>query len=355
MPAAGGMHPGAATVGTRSNVTDVGPVPATAARVDAGSGDGAAVQRDARSAGAAVAPPLGAIAAASPEGAARAFDDVIRRMPAAPSALPMSWRPLATAVIGQQRVRVSTNTGSRAALAAAGKVAATTGDTIHLARPLAGPADAPLLAHELTHVAAPSPRPRFFDDDRDSPEERRAEAIAAVIRRSPVLPRPAAGGSTPSVLGRTAPVISRHRAAPAPAPSPGTTSADDLVQRLAGGPGSDQRSGGSRGSGHSVGSGPAPTAPGPRRAPTTIQRTPGVLDAPPAVVPGEGSSAPSSSSSGGAAPASTSATSNQTLPLLNRQLDTSGLLDLADWIIEQIEDRIDRELDRRGGRYRGGF
>src|SRR5690606_30698437 len=109
--------------------------------------------------------------------------EVLRRAPAAPAPLPRHWRPLARAITGTRHVRVSTNSGSRAALRAAGKVAATTGDVIHLARPLRSEADAPLLAHELTHVASPSPAPRFFDDHRDSPEERRAELVADVIRR----------------------------------------------------------------------------------------------------------------------------------------------------------------------------
>jgi hypothetical protein len=29
--------------------------------------------------------------------------------------------------------------------------------------------------------------------------------------------------------------------------------------------------------------------------------------------------------------------------------------DLMDWIMEQLEDRIAQELERRGGRYRGDF
>ncbi len=250
----------------------------------------------------------------------------------------MSWRPLASAIVGPRRVRVSTSTGSRAALAAAGKVAATTGDTIHLARPLTGASDAPLLAHELTHVAAPSPLARFYDDDRDSPEERRAQTIAEVIRRSPVLPRPTAGGPTPSVLGRPAPaaVVRRHvAAAPAVTPSaPGTVSADDLAQRLSG-----------RSPASTIRRSPTSTA---SRAPAapTIQRT---LEQETSEV--EDTEQPSTVR----APGSSPSTAARTWPILNRDLDTSGLLDLADWIMEQIEDRIERELDRRGGRYRGGF
>ena len=76
--------------------------------------------------------------------------------------------------------------GLRRALARVGKLAATTGDTIHLASPRPAPE---VIAHELTHVAHPSPVPRFFDDDDRGPEERQAEQVAAIMRRAPILPR----------------------------------------------------------------------------------------------------------------------------------------------------------------------
>jgi hypothetical protein len=47
--------------------------------------------------------------------------------------------------------------------------------------------------------------------------------------------------------------------------------------------------------------------------------------------------------------------SARTWPMLTQGVDSSGLHDLADWIMEQIHERIEREFERRGGRYRGGF
>jgi len=44
-----------------------------------------------------------------------------------------------------------------------------------------------------------------------------------------------------------------------------------------------------------------------------------------------------------------------TWPVLSGQLDSSSLTNFVDWIMEQLEDRIGRELERRGGRYRGEF
>ena len=133
-----------------------------------------------------------------------------------PRAIPVTYRPLATAIVGDRPVHVSTGTASRRALAKVGKVAATTGDTIHLASP---PTSAEVIAHELTHVAHPSPVARFFDDDDHSPEERRAEQVAAIMRRAPILPR------TTAAAAAAGPGAPRRRARPTVAP------ASDVVRR----------------------------------------------------------------------------------------------------------------------------
>jgi hypothetical protein len=76
-----------------------------------------------------------------------------------------------------------TGPGTAAALAAAGKTAATVGGVIHLRRPLdRSPRSAEIVAHELVHVARPSPQPRFFGDDRHSAEERLAERTGGLAR-----------------------------------------------------------------------------------------------------------------------------------------------------------------------------
>jgi hypothetical protein len=115
-----------------------------------------------------------------------------------PDVLPSSYRPMADAITGGRRVLLSTDSSSRRALQAVGKVAATTNDTIHL-----DPTAAPrrhideVMAHELTHVAHPSATPRFFDDIDHSPEERKAEQVAAIIARSPLAPNAPASSRAP--------------------------------------------------------------------------------------------------------------------------------------------------------------
>ena len=94
---------------------------------------------------------------------------------------------------------LSTDTASRKALRSVGKVAATTGDTIHLDRQAIPTARLDeVMAHELTHIAHPSPTPRFFDDLDDSPEERTAEHVGRIMARSPMAPSASCdtGGST---------------------------------------------------------------------------------------------------------------------------------------------------------------
>jgi hypothetical protein len=114
------------------------------------------------------------------------LSETVRRRPAP---LPTTYRPLADAIAGPRPVMLSTDSASRKALRSVGKVAATTGDTIHLdQRSIPSARLAEVMAHELTHIAHPSPTPRFFDDIDDSPEERRAEQVAKVMARSPLAP-----------------------------------------------------------------------------------------------------------------------------------------------------------------------
>ncbi|MFP3907169.1 MAG: DUF4157 domain-containing protein [Acidimicrobiales bacterium] len=108
---------------------------------------------------------------------------------------------MARAIVARpDRVRVSTDDASRRALASVGKLAATAGDVVHLARPLdETPRSVDILAHELTHVANPSPLVRFYDDRRGGAEERLADKVGEVMAKAPVgsppASPPAAGGS----------------------------------------------------------------------------------------------------------------------------------------------------------------
>src|SRR5690606_20587826 len=97
-----------------------------------------------------------------------------------------------------RRVKISTGPASRAALAAAGKAAATVGTTIHLPTALTtSPEHQELISHELTHVAAAPDRstPRFFEDEHHDAEEQQARDTGRVIG---AVARGAVGGVVPT-------------------------------------------------------------------------------------------------------------------------------------------------------------
>jgi hypothetical protein len=73
---------------------------------------------------------------------------------------------MASAITGRARPPLfTTGPNTRHALAAAGALGATTGTVVHLpAVPAAGPAVSAVLAHELTHTRSPVRRPRFLLD-----------------------------------------------------------------------------------------------------------------------------------------------------------------------------------------------
>jgi Domain of unknown function (DUF4157) len=257
-------------------------------------------------------------------GAAAEFAaELARHRAERPRPVPVVYQPLVTAIVGERPVQLATGTASRRALARVGKRAATTGDTIHLATPRPS---AEVLAHELTHVAHPSPVPRFFDDDDRSPEERRAEQVAAIIRRSPILPRSTA--ATDSTLRRTATA----------ATSPGTISAAELAGRITGGGGAAGATASSGVIQRQIGSHRARLAPAqqqsvlPPLSPPMAQPAVTINDGNDANR-GNGANDKQSGRTGGA-------------PDLSTQFDR---------ILELLEDRILRELERRGGRFRGGF
>ena len=249
----------------------------------------------------------------------RFLHELSRSIRQRPDPLPTSFRPLAEAIAGPRPVMLSTDAASRRALRSVGKVAATTDATIHL-DPGAVSADRlnEVIAHELTHVAAPSPVPRFFDDIDDSPEERRAERVGRVMARSPIAP-------TASLAGLRGETIRRSPARPPAStrtePSSGSIRADDLVARYT----------------------------SPDRA-TTIRREPlSPTAAAPVLDPPSASAPPPAAAP---APAAGRSASNYSLKhdkdapqWFREQLDRNlaGLL-------RMIEDRMIVELERRGGR-----
>jgi len=163
----------------------------------------------------------------------------VRRRPAP---LPTQFRPMAEVITGGQQVMLSTDDASRRALRAVGKVAATTGNVIHIDRASqAGAQVSEVIAHELTHVAHPSPSPRFFDDIDHSPEEKRAEAVGRIMARSPLAP-------TASVVTPSAGPLIRRRASrsaagagrsvsgvSASSSAPGTLNAESLAAQVSSG------------------------------------------------------------------------------------------------------------------------
>jgi hypothetical protein len=270
----------------------------------------------------------------SPRPARPAGDDLADRFLAelaraprpAPYELPRHARPIAAAIVGDRPVRIATDATTRAALRSVGKRAATAGDVVHLDRPLGTSRDdLAVLAHELTHVAHPSPAPRFFDDDRRGPEERQAEEMAEIIRRTPTRP---SGPRRPD-----APQIGSARA------------------RSAGLPVAPAAGGGSR---------PATPPPRPSTPPPSgtfsasalaAQVSGGAAAADPLTpVVQERSTAPTPSASSGVSAASADDGSAAA------QARSIGVtLDQFDRLVEMLQDRIISEIERRGGRNRGGF
>jgi hypothetical protein len=140
-----------------------------------------------------------------------------------PRPFPTALRPLVRAVTGAGRASYTTGPATRHALAAAGAHGATTGSVVHLpAAP--SPAPGPLLgvvAHELAHARNPVTRPRFLlevpDGGADADERtaqsvgRRFQSIAAgggdAIRAGIVDELPVGG------LGRVGGIAGQARAA----------------------------------------------------------------------------------------------------------------------------------------------
>ena len=205
---------------TTSTVADVGVAAGVAGAAEAGSGRHPGRERQR---------PAERVA----EQFMTALSETVRRRPAP---LPTTYRPLADAITGPRPVMLSTDAASRKALRSVGKVAATTGDTIHLDRQAVSASRLDeVMAHELTHIAHPSPVPRFFDDIDDSPEERRAEQVAKVMARSPLAP--SATTSAPPARRRRDEATIRRSPASAQPPtargsSAGTVSAQELAASL---------------------------------------------------------------------------------------------------------------------------
>jgi hypothetical protein len=126
----------------------------------------------------------------------RRWEAAVARQPLeAPRALPTAFHAMASAITGRARAPLfTTGPATRAALAAAGALGATTGTVVHLpAVPTATLGG--VLAHELTHTRSPVRRPRFLlegasglldDDERQALAAGREQAGAGIVDSLPV-------------------------------------------------------------------------------------------------------------------------------------------------------------------------
>jgi hypothetical protein len=344
-------------------------------------------------------------------GRARRFTASIAERPAdRPVVLPRRLARLASAVAGGVPVEVRVGPASAASLGAAGRPAATVGRVVHLADvPRDTPEGAAIVAHEVVHAAAAAARPpavsaqpRFFDDDRSDSEERLARAVgrlaerlvaedadplvlADVLRTVP----PGGGGST---LRRAGPADLEQLtgAAGAPrlpwAPAPDRAGAESSgrpggsrpggVQDRAPEPGlagllaefsrrrSSEPSRGGAGSGPSVAGGrgagrvdPA-VAGGARGSSTRAERLPAGRHGPqlgplspagPLLRRLAGGRLPSRA---GRQEPMEQVPGAEPAPVTVDQSTGPATGELIDWIVEQVEQRVLRDLERRGLRHR---
>jgi hypothetical protein len=248
----------------------------------------------------------------------------------APQALPARFHALASAVTGAALPpRYTTGPATRHALAAAGALGATTGSVVHLPAP---PARVPasVLAHELSHARQPVRRPRFLlssmsgavdDDERGALAAGRGlltnaasggngpETGAGLVDRLPVGGGVGAVGAVTEVATRAA----RAAVIEAGASPLSGTGFGDLGGGFPSGAStstatSDQEGGGT--SGGTTGGGTTSAAG------ASTESAPGATN---------------TGATGGAAP-----------------------LDI-DTVLEAVEERLLREIERRGGRWAGVF
>ncbi len=347
-----------------------------------------------------------------PDAIARRFAEHVDASPS-PMARTLAprWQPLARAIVGDRVVSVRTDAVARRALADAGKIAATAGNVIHLQREPSSAADAAVLAHELTHVAHPSPAVRFFDDHRPSAEERRAEQVAEMIRRSPVLPHPGGGQPAAASMATAAPPAMAHsmlRHAHDDGEAASGTSSTTL-RRTPSGRGTSNTSSSPRqfGAGDTISAAAlaARYDSGTDASPTTSVRDEAVVrrriaasahrtdhaakvaattasrSTTRAGIGTHGASSdqatvrrligghriaavskpvvddvsPSLPGSPNTSSAQSPDVGEEQWEMLRRTVDSSGVTDLLEWIVDRIEERIGDDLARRGGRHRGAF
>ena len=259
-----------------------------------------------------------------------------------PVELPLHWRGIAAEVTGRTGTRYTTGPATRGALGAAGALGATTGRVIHLrAHPRADLSDAAVIAHELAHARRPLPRPRFLlpdrhgqhdDEERFAAErgESAAAGLGALLSANGRFPAPGSTGELP--VGGTG---------AAAAASVAASVARSVLSEAFGGDGQGGAAGraGAADSGAGAMAATNASAPGVALPAFGAGTTAATATAVPGPSAAEGD--PDGGAAAGASPAAA-------------QGGAGSALDL-DELVASLEDRLIRDLERRGGRYEGVF
>jgi len=281
----------------------------------------------------------------------------------APRAFPASLRPLVARYAGDSAASYTTGPATRDALAQAGALGATTGSVVHLPGAPAAAMSAELtgvLAHELTHARQPVGRPRFLLRAHSGAMDADERAAHTVGQQA------AAGTGFSAAQDGSAPVVHRSisslaSAAGVPVPPPGSVT-PGLVDQLPVGGASGNAVSEARSAGEDLAS----------RASGADATAHGLLAALAAADPsGAAELAGAASSAGAAASAAegelaaaghheagsalTAAAGHGAGATAAASAARSASDIDVERIIEAVEQRLLRQLERRGGRYAGVF
>jgi hypothetical protein len=264
---------------------------------------------------------------------------VAQRPLEAPRSLPTALHAMASALAGRARPPLyTTGPATRNALAAAGALGATTGTVVHLPS-VPRAAMSPVLAHELMHTRSPVRRPRFFldgvsglldDDERKALDagRRQASTIGGGLLD--------AGRST---LAEAAPT------------------AAGIVDRLPVGGGlgaiGEVATRAAKAAVLEAAAGPMGTAQG--FADNAQQTATGALSSASGTTPAVSGLTDAASSAVGSVAAAASGVVDQATSAANGSTDAARHLLDPDKIMDIVEARLLREIERRGGRWAGMF
>jgi uncharacterized protein DUF4157 len=309
----------------------------------------------------------GAVSAAPASSPEQRWRAAVKARPLeAPRQFPSNLRPLVARYAGDSAASYTTGPATRDALARAGALGATTGSVVHLPGAPAAAMSAELtgvLAHELTHARQPVGRPRFL-------LRAHSGAMDADERAAHTVGQQAAAGTAYSASqGGPAAVVHRSisslaSAAGAAVPPPGSVTPGLVDQLPVGG-----ASGNAVSEARSAGEGFASHATG------TDATARGLLAALAAADPSGAAELAGAASSAGAAGAAGSTAAGELAGVGRHEAGavSSAVAGLGagttaaasaarsasdidvERIIEAVEQRLLRQLERRGGRYAGVF